>query len=119
MTTTLNYTGLGDIQQLGNSAGVLIENPADTVTYIKGVTLHNTGATPEVVELYFVPDSTGSAGSAATANRCYKATIASEDTVLFEWPGLGICLAQDGDSLQGKSTTAATVNIMLHGDTAE
>lgn len=119
MTTTLNYTGLGDIQQLPNAAASVFTNTSGQVAYIKGVTLHNTNTTDEVVELYMVPDAAGVAGSAAAANRCYKAVIAPDDSILFEWPGLGICLANAGDSLQGKSTTANKVNIILHGDTAQ
>lgn len=115
---TLQRTKLADIQYIASSAASLYSNSSGYTTYIKGVTIFNGNTTTEVVKLYYVPDSGGSVGTAGVSNQCFEASIVAKETVIFEFPGLGIVLTDSNDSLQGVTTTASKVTIIIHGDKA-
>ena len=117
MTTPL-YTSLGAVQYVASSAGSLYDNAASTTTYIKGVLLHNAHTTTETFSLYDVPNSGGSLGTAGATNLIIKETLAPDQTKLFEFPGTGIVLTAQHDSLQGNTTTASKVTCKLFGDKA-
>lgn len=106
---------LADIQTVPSSAGSLYSNAASTKTFIKGVTLFNSNTTAETVKLYNVPDSSGSVGTAGVTNQVLEVSLASLETFVFEWPDDGLTLQDTNDSLQGVTTTASKVTIMIHG----
>lgn len=106
---------LADIQTVPSTAGSLYSNPASTKTFIKGVTLFNSNTTAETVKLYVVPDSGGSVGTAAVTNQVLEVSLASLETFIFEFPDDGAVLQDTNDSLQGVTTTASKVTVMVHG----
>jgi hypothetical protein len=106
---------LADIQTVPSTAGSVYANPASTKTYIGGITLHNTSTTDEFVEVFCVPDSGGTLGTAALTNRFIAVTMAANDMIAFALPGDGIVLEDENDSIQARTTTASKVTIMLSG----
>lgn len=106
---------LADIQTLSDTAGSLYANPASTKTFIKGVTLFNSNTSSETVKLYCVPDSTGSVGTAAATNQILERSLAAKETLIVDFPNDGVALQDTNDSLQGSSTSASVVTIVLHG----
>lgn len=106
---------LADIQTLPSSVGSLYANPSGTKTFIKGVTIFNSNTSAETVKLYSVPDSGGSAGTAALANQFFEQSIASLETLTFEFPDDGLVLQDINDTLQGVTNTASRVTIIIHG----
>lgn len=110
-----DYLRIQEIAQLGNSAGTLYANPSSKKTYIRLIVLHNTNTTSETVRLYLVPDSSGSEGSAGDANKFYQGTISPNDTVIMEFPTVGLMLIDTNDTIQGYSTTASKVTCQIYG----
>lgn len=106
---------LADIQTLPSTAGVLYANPASTKTFIGNVILHNTNTTREFVELFNVPDSGGSTGTAALTNRFIATWLDPDATVQFPFEGDGIPLSDTNDSIQGRSTTSTKVTVQFSG----
>lgn len=106
---------LANIQTVPSTAGSIYANPASTKTYVGGITLHNTNTTDEFVEVFCVPDSSGSLGTAGLTNRFIAVTMAANDTISFALPGDGIVLEDTNDSIQARTTTASKVTILLSG----
>lgn len=106
---------LAEIQTLPSSSGNLLLNPAATTTYVAGFTLHNTSASPQVVTLNYVPDSSGVAGTAAASNRIYRVTLAADETQTYVFPGDGLVLSDLNDGIQGSSTNASVVTVTFFG----
>ena len=106
---------LGDIAYIASTAGSVLTNASGTKTYVRSVMLHNTNSSAETVELYNVPDSTGSLGTAGAANRFFKKDVAADETLFIdlEYP---IVLTDENDSIQAVTTTASKVTIQLMGD---
>lgn len=111
----LQRTKLSDIQTLPSSVGVLYANPAGMRTYIRGILLHNTGSGTETVRLHNVPDAATVLGAPAAANRFAELPVAAKATVTLQFPYV-IVLSDENDSIQGSSSTAATVTIQILGD---
>lgn len=110
-----DYLRIAEITQLGNSAGTLYANPSSKKTYLRLIVLHNTNTTSETVRLYIVPDSSGSEGTAGDANKFYQGIIAPNDTVVLEFPAVGLMLVDVNDTIQGYSTTASKVSVQIYG----
>ena len=106
---------LAEITTIPATTGVIYANPASTKTYIGGITLHNTHTSTEFVEIYVVPDSGGSVGTAALANRIIAVALAPNETINYPFPGDGISLTDTNDSLQADTNTASKVTILLSG----
>lgn len=106
---------LADIQYIASSAGSVYANGAATKTFIGGIVLHNTNTTNEVVEIYNVPDSGGSLGTATSAHRFIKVTLTPDQTWVWRAPADGVCLSDTNDSIQADTTTASKVTIQLLG----
>ena len=106
---------LTEITTVASSAGSVFANPASTTTYVRLIVLHNTNSTAETVAVWNVPDNAGSAGTAADANRVLYLSLAAADTVLFEFPGPGLVLEDENDTIQAATTTASKVTIQIHG----
>jgi hypothetical protein len=111
------YGKLTEITTLPNSAGAVLTNAASTTTYIRGIMLHNGNTTAETVILYKVPNSTGSVGTAATANEIYKEIMAPAATTFLEFPTPGMIMTDTNDTIQGTTTTASKVTIQFTGAT--
>lgn len=113
--STLQRAQLAPPAQLGSSAASVYDNGASTTALVTGITLFNSNTTAELVKLYFVPASAGALGTAAAANQFFEQSIAAKDTVIIEFP-LGWYLTAQHDSVQGVSTNASKVTILVHGD---
>ncbi len=101
---------------LGATTAAVFTCPASTKIFYSGFEMHNTNTTAETVELFDVPNSTGSVGSAAAVpHRFFKQTLAPDETVWYEAPSDGRVHNATNDTIQGKSTTASKVNITPFG----
>ena len=106
---------LADIQTISNTTGVIYANATGEDTFIGGVTLHNTNTTTETVQVFNVPDNSGSVGTAAITHRFICVDLAANATISYPFPGDGIPLTDTNDSIQASSTTAGKVTIQLSG----
>lgn len=106
---------LADIQTIPSTTGVVYANSAGEDTFIGGVTLHNTNTLTETVQIFNVPDSGGSVGTAALANRFIRVDMAPGATISYQFPGDGLPLTDTNDSIQASSTTAGKVTIQFSG----
>lgn len=112
----LQRVKLADIQYVPATAGVLLENTNGTdKIYIAGVTLFNGNTSAELVKLYLPPDTAGAAGTAGAGNQFFEVSLQPKETYSWEF-AFPVPLNDDGDSIQGATTTASKVTIILHGD---
>lgn len=111
----LQRTRLADIAYLGSSNAAFYTNAASTESYIRGLVLHNTNTTTEVVDIYNVPDSGGSVGTAGNGNKFLTINLAANETLFIDFPH-PLVLIDTNDTLQGKSTTASKTTIQVLGD---
>lgn len=81
--------------------------PANTITEIHSITLHNTNTVAEVVTLHYVP----SAGSATGTNRKLVKTLAADET----WTWNPYHYLSSGSQIHAGSTTLNKVNIRVDG----
>jgi hypothetical protein len=101
---------------LPSTTGAVFTNPSGQKTFYSGFELHNTNSTAEVVELFDVPNSSGSVGTAtAVPHRFFKQTVQPDETVWVSFPANGRVHNASNDTIQGKSTTASKVNITPFG----
>ncbi len=112
---TLQHIKLADPQQLPSTAGSLLANPASTKTFLRGFILYNSNTTTETVDIHVVPDSGGSLGSAAASNRICRLTLATNETLIVEFP-FPIVLIDTNDAIFGVTTTASKVTFIPLGD---
>lgn len=89
---------------LANSATSLFA-ATSAGTLVKQITLVNTGATTETVQLYIN-------SAAPSANHLIqKIVLSAGDTATFN----GTLVVPSGSNLYGQTTTASTVTISVHG----
>ena len=101
---------------LPSSTGAVFTNPSGQKTFYSGFELHNTNSTAETVELFDVPNSGGSVGTATTVpHRFLKITLQPDETLQYPFPANGRVHNATNDTIQGKSTTASKVNITPFG----
>jgi hypothetical protein len=97
--------------QLTASAAAQVTGASGKTTYIKLVVLHNTDASGTyTVTLYHY----ASGGSASASNEVWKVDLAPGETLMIEFAGPGLVLAQ-GDVLSGLCDTASKVTIGVYG----
>jgi len=100
---TLTAKQLAD-GQLAASAAALYTAPASTTTYIKTITLDNTGAGANTCQLWLTP-------SGGTARRLAYVTLQANESFT-----MGSSLALDtGDAISGAATNANEVDYTVHG----
>ena len=109
------YDRLVDVTTLPKSVGILFDQPASQVTYIRFILLHNSNTTAEVVKLYDVPDNGGSVGSAGATNEFFGATLQPLETVMIEFPVPGKIIKDEHETIQGVTTTASKVTCTMYG----
>ena len=112
----LTHGRLADIQFIASSAAAVYTNAASATTYIRSIILFNGNTTAELVKLYLVPDSGGSAGTAAAGNQISQISLSPNETLFLGFAGPGLILEDTNDTLQGSTTTASKVTIYLVGD---
>ena len=100
------------------SGNDLYANPASTKTYVRLIILHNTNSTTETVTLYCqVPDNAGARQNATATQTTHKLSLAANETVCLEFPGGGIILEDQNETVQGITTTASKVTVSIFGGT--
>jgi len=72
------------------------------------------GLSSGTAQVYMVPNSGGSAGTASTTNQIFNADIYAGETVLFE-PSYPIVIDATGDTIQ-VGTGVTTINFLITGD---
>ena len=84
--------------------------------YVKSIIAHAplVGIASGTAQVYMVPNSGGSAGTASTANQIFSVDVYAGGTVLLE-PSYPIVLTATGDTLQ-VGTGLTTINFLLTGD---
>ena len=112
-----DYSLLKEIATIADSAASVYTNPAATKSYVRLIIIHNTNSTAEVVQLYNVPDSTGSLGTAGDTNKFYYESMAANATSIIDLGTPGLILEDTNDSIQAVTTTASKVTIQIMGGT--
>jgi hypothetical protein len=115
----LSKAGLGAIVTVAASATGTITGTvvaSNKQRYIRGLLIFNTSTTAaQICEIHVVPNSGGSAGTAAAANKIGRLTLTASDTAFFEFP-YPLTLTSTGDSIQVVNGTGSTVNVLPIGD---
>ena len=113
----LAQTSLGSIATVesGQTDAVYTVGSAQT-TYIRSLVIHSLDNTNTLnASVYVVPNSGGSAGTAATGNRIARLGISTEDTYFFEC-AYPITLTANGDSVQVYNEGSSAINVLVLGD---
>ena len=104
------------VKQIPSSAGVILQPAdlaADSLT-CTAILLCNTSASTVTVDIYLVPNSSGSVGTATTADKIIDTlSIEAHDTVI--WNDSPLPLIEKGDSIQAGASANNVVNIKLFG----
>jgi len=115
----LSNAGLGAIIAVAASATGTITGTvvaSNKQVYIRGLLIHNTSTTTsQVCEIHVVPNSGGSTGTAAAANKIGRLTLTASDTAFFEFP-YPLTLTSTGDCIQVVNASGSTVNVLPVGD---
>lgn len=106
---------LTELLYVAATVGSIYTNAAATKSFVRGFVLHNTNTTAEVVQLHWVPDSSGSLGTAATSNRFFYASLAANETLLVELP-FPFIMTDTNEAIFGVTTTASKVTVAVLGD---
>jgi hypothetical protein len=84
--------------------------------YIKGLLIYNTSTSAsQTCEIHVVPNSGGSVGSAAAANKIGRLTLTSSDTAFFEF-AYPLTLTSTNDCVMVVNGSGSTVNVLPVGD---
>lgn len=92
--------------QLADATGDLYTVPASTTAYIKSITLVNTGAGDNDVNLFLLP-SGGTARRLISKDLC----LATAESLVFDAP----IVVDTGDKIQGDATSASEVDYTING----
>jgi len=114
---SFDYSRLKEMATIASSAASVYTDPTATKSYVRLIILHNTNSTAEVVQLYNVPDSGGSLGTAGVTNNFYYESIAANATSIIDLGTPGLILQDTNDSIQAITTTASKVTIQIMGGT--
>ena len=114
---TLTKNGLGAIVEVPASNTRFIATVAGNKNvFIRGLLIHNTStSTAQVCEIHVVPNSGGSVGSKAAANKIARMTLSASDTAFFEFP-YPLTLTATNDCIQVYNSSGSTVNVLPIGD---
>lgn len=114
----LAQTKLGNIVavQAGQTDAVYTVGSAQTA-YIRSLVLYNSSSTlAQSAKIYVVPNSGGSAGTAATGNTIARIGISTDDTYFFEF-AYPVTLTANGDTVQVENEGGASaINVLVLGD---
>lgn len=113
----LAQTKLGDVTVVsaGSTAAVYTVGSAQT-TYVRSVLLHSFDTSNvNNASVHVVPNSGGSAGTAATGNRIARIGVGTDDTFFMEF-AYPITLTANGDTIQVYNEGSAQMNVLVLGD---
>ena len=115
----LDKLGLGDVTQVAAATTSSVYTVASSKTaFIRSIILHNrdNSATTQV-KVHVVPNSGGSVGTAAAANRILNITLEATDTYFAEF-AFPITLSDNNDTIQVYNANASNaLNVLILGDT--
>lgn len=111
----LQNTRLTELVYIANSVASIYANPSSTTSFVRGLILHNTNTTTETVTVHWVPDSTGSVGTASNATRFMKIQLIADETFVLELP-FALVMKDTNESIQAVTTTASKVTCAVIGD---
>jgi hypothetical protein len=119
--------GFPTIVSAGTTSTIYSVSSAKTV-YIRSIVIYNstvgTASTDlsQQAQIYIVPNSGGSVGTATDGNRIARISLASNDTFFFE-PQYPITLTSNGDSIQvfnegtfNLGVATNDINVVVLGD---
>ncbi len=109
------YRQILKITTIASTAGTLYTHSTGTYahTYIRSIIIHNANTTAELVKLYYL----ASGGTAGATNEFYSETLNPGDTRIIEFTPPGLMMTDNGDFIQGVTTTASKVTIQFMGGT--
>ncbi len=113
--STYAHAKLRPCSLLGTTSAVVLAQHAGQKTTVRLIILHNTGDNDAVVALHMPEPSNNAPGAAALANRFQKITLESGATIELDYPGQGLQLDVQGDSVQAQADTAGVVTAQVHG----
>ena len=95
-------------------AGVTVAS--NKKVYVKSIMAHApyVGLSSGTAQVYLVPNSGGSAGTASTSNQIFNVDVYAGETVFLE-PSYPIVIESTGDTIQ-VGTGLTTINFLLTGD---
>ncbi len=95
-------------------AGVTVAS--NKKVYVKSIMAHApyVGLASGTAQVYLVPNSGGSAGTASTSNQIFNVDVYAGETVFLE-PSYPIVIDATGDTVQ-VGTGLTTINFLLTGD---
>ena len=112
----LTHGRLAEIAEVAAAAAAVVTNAASEKTYVRFIHLHSNHATQQAVEIHLVPDSGGSVGTAADANKIAHVVLDEDERATIELPASGLVMEDTNDTLQAVTTTANAVTIYVGGD---
>ena len=115
----LDKLGLGDVTQVAaNSTGTVYTVASSKTAFIRSIIIHNLdGSSTTNVKVHVVPNSGGSAGTAAAANRILNINLEATDTYFAEF-AFPITLSDNNDTIQVQNGNASNaLNVLILGDT--
>lgn len=92
--------------QVASSKGTLYTVPANTVAYIKSLTVFNTNTTNETVIIYLKPGAT---------SRKWRKYILTPDESADALDLVGPIILEAGDLIEAETTTASKVDYVITG----
>lgn len=104
---------------VSSTAASIFANPTTKNSYLDGILFYNNNSTAEVVEIWNVPNSGGSLGTAADSNKIGEISVAADESVFFPLKvgGLPLALWGTNDAIFAKTTTASKVTQTVFVDT--
>ena len=108
---------LTDVITLGTgTTAAAVTVASNKKIYVKSIMAHApyVGIASGTAQIYMVPNSGGSAGTANTTNQIFNADVYSGETILFE-PSYPIVIDSTGDTKQER-TGLTTINFLVTGD---
>ena len=112
----LARTDLTAVTQIGMaSTQAIVTVSAGQTCYVKSIIIHNCSSTAiNNANIYVVPNSGGSAGTANTTNQIFNVDVYAGETVLIE-PSYPVVIDSTGDTVQ-VGTGLTTINFLITGD---
>lgn len=114
----LAQTTLGDVVHIGSGAAATVYTVSSgKPVYIRSFIVHGLNDSfTNNAEIYVVPNSGGSVGTASSVNRIAKLGISTCDTFFFEC-AYPITLVSDNDTVQVKNSFGPdAINVIVLGD---
>jgi hypothetical protein len=110
-----SYERLTEITTMTSTAPTaILTNTSGEKRYVRLIIIHNPSTAAATATLWNVPDSTGTVGVAADANKFYSASIASSGTEQLEYAVPGIILSDTNDTIQAQASIA-TMTVQIYG----